>query len=138
MESQEPPSPVVLPPPKRPLPKRHGCLTTVLILWALGYGILFFWPRHLDELRNNGISVPDYAYWVRQTLMVLNLIAIAALWRFRKWGFYLYAASVVAEAALYLSFGEAIPRALNIVMFAVLLYFFLRLGDEEEAWRHLR
>lgn len=150
-DSAPPPVLAVVPPPPE-LPPRHGCFMVVLpicaglalvgVIWAARPSFAATpagFPLHpeLDAIRDHGVSAG--ALQVYRGLQIAYLISFGGLWFFRKWGFYLCCLAVLAEFVFFIVIGEAWTRAAIVFPFLALIYFVLKVGDEdEEAWRYLR
>jgi hypothetical protein len=143
------PEPIVAP---EPLPQRHGCFMIVLIICAVFSLVGVIWaarpgfaatpsgfPLHpeLDKISDRGVSAGALQFY--RGLQLAYLASFVGLWFFRRWAFYLCCLAVAAEFAFFLSIGEVWTRAAIVFPFLALIYFILKIGDEdEEAWRHLR
>jgi hypothetical protein len=119
-----------------------GAISVVGVIWAARptfAAVPSGFPLHpaLDLIRDHGASEGALRFY--RGLQLAYLIAFAGLWFFRKWAFYLCCLAVAVEFAFFLSIGEVWTRAAIVFPFLALIYFVLKIGDEdEEAWRHLR
>ncbi|WP_291323272.1 hypothetical protein [Desulfonatronospira sp.] len=116
--------------------KRHGCLTIWLVV-VIGANFLDAFRHYLmrDELMEQFPGTPE---WVITGLFILALVNVAcgiALFRWKKWGFWVLLLSSLAGAYLYLqlSFVNAlVPLLVVAVLFGV-----LHIGGERRGWDQL-
>jgi hypothetical protein len=120
-------------------PKRHGCLTTWLVIAIIANaGTVIITPFSVGKLREAGhqISTPMVAVIV--ACGVANLACAFGLMRWKKWGFYGFALTTFVALLANIAMGtDLVQSAAGLIGIAV-LYWVLNLGDENKAWPHLR
>jgi len=128
----------VNPPDKK---RRHGCLTTWLLLIIVGgvLGFILYWPGGKAARRD-----PSWANPLRDALHVANAIFAIALWRWKKWGFYGFVATALAGLVINLSvylpahrYRSALVGVVGAVAAISILYWVLQMGNEKKAWTQL-
>ncbi len=87
------------------------------------------------------ISAPPNPAWLlafTMVLCVLDIVAVAGVFYWKRWGFYV---SVVASGILFainLVNGTGVVNSLCYLVSPFLLYATLRLGGENCGWRRLK
>ena len=126
--------------------QRQGCLTAFLVLMIIFYAnaFLFFFvrnsvhifanPNHLNQEALPGL--PPAALPVLLILPLCYLISAIALFRWKKWGFWMCAATAVADCLIYLWFGDYSDSVLAGVV-PLALYGVLHIGTETKGWTQL-
>jgi hypothetical protein len=113
--------------------KRHGCLTALLIVIIAANAILA-----LVYLLASGSG---FAAWVLPTLAIgclANVACAVALFRWKKWGFWGFAATSAAAFVINLSIGVNAGSALVGFAGIAVLYGVLQIGDERsKGWSQL-
>lgn len=110
---------------------RHGCATAFLYFMVIAnslvaVNIVVFLVR---------ARVPVAAHW-RVVLVVLNVLFLVALLRWKRWGFYGIAVTVSLAAAInFLS--EGLREALLGLVGLAVLYGVLQIGGKRSTWSQL-
>ena len=120
-------------------PKRHGCLTVWLVILIVSR--LFFLMSTLGTYPDLQKQIPGATPLLIGLLYlcaVAEIIFAIALFRWRRWGFYGFAASVVVALLLNLVMGIQLWNDLPGLAAVVVLFILLQLGKENRAWKHLR
>ncbi|HEX2092725.1 MAG TPA: hypothetical protein VHG28_10000 [Longimicrobiaceae bacterium] len=119
-------------------PPRHGCLTTFLVVIVLANTLIAL----LYLLNGDAVAADAPTPWPG-AIQLLGLIAICnvmfavAVFRWKKWGFYGFAASTIIVLGINLSIGIGIEAAFPGVAGIAILYWTLHMGGERRAWPHL-
>lgn len=118
--------------------KRHGCLTTWLILMLIGNsGTALLYLFGSEALRQ---TIPNAPAWVFSLLIVMSLCNLActiALFNWKKWGFWGFCATSVIALAINLSIGLGVASSLSGLLGVILLYGVLQIGKEKKGWSQL-
>src|SRR6266516_1099007 len=111
-------------PTSPPVKKRHGCLTTYLVLAIIANfatALLYLLGREAIK-RSSPQHIPDWAFPVLIAVCLFNLVCAIALFRWKKWGFQ----GLVVSAAVALGVNVAIglgPLGASRGTIAVLLTY---------------
>lgn len=117
---------------------RHGCLTAWLVL-TVAFSIIFI----VLYLVGAGVSAtpkapPDWATPVLIILLVMEIVCAAALFRWKKWGFWGFCAvnliGLVVDARLGLNLAWP---AIQVLLSIVILYGVLHIGGKDKGWPQL-
>jgi hypothetical protein len=68
---------------------------------------------------------------------ILNVIFAIAIFKFKKWGFYVFCASAAIVFVINLSAGISLINALIGLFGIVVLFAVLNIGKENKAWPQL-
>ena len=120
-------------------PKRHGCLTTWLVIAIIANaGTVIFTPLSVGKLREAGhqISTPIVAVII--ACGVANLACAIALLRWRKWGFFGFVLSSFVALLVNIAMGTDLVQSVAALFGIGILYGVLNMGGENKAWPHLR
>lgn len=130
--------PVQAQPPIYTGKKRHGCLTTWLILMIIGnfYSII----ANLVSMKSiiNFYGTSTISVLLLCLLGVANILFVIALFRWKKWGFYGFAASSVLVFILNLAIGLKLWQSIAGLVGIAILYGVLQIGDQaSKGWPQL-
>ena len=102
-----------------PPPKRHWCFSAWLILALIG--ILF-------------------AAWLTVSVIYpfLYVVMIAALYKWRRWGFYGWVVLTTVAFIFNLSDGVGFLRSAPALVSVAILYGVLQIGGDRKAWIYLK
>jgi len=147
--------------------KRHGCLTTWLIImlilssFAILGELLYIFGKNLfrEVLQNPAyteqvgadqlmqlkmlINTPNWFYLILIGFAIFNIVCAVALFTWRKWGFWGYMASNIITLAINIIFFSTGMLSLisgiatTSIMILVLLGV-LHIGKENKGWPQLR
>ena len=119
-------------------PKRHGCLTTFLVLMVVSNAV-----TALLYLTNGEVIAANFprafpgAFVVIAVVCLCNIAFAVALFQWKRWGFYGFAATGVIVLGVNLSIGVGVIQSLFGFAGAAILYWTLQMGKETRAWPHL-
>jgi hypothetical protein len=103
-----------------PIPKRHWSFTTWLILAVVG---------------NIYLATKSGAGFV---FAIANLVLVAALYKWRRWGFNGYVVMATVAFILSLTDGRGFGISVSSFVSVAILCGVLNLGGERKAWPHLK
>jgi hypothetical protein len=118
--------------------KRHGCLTTWLVLTII-FNVIFT----VLYLAGAGVSKslrgsPTWAIPVLVLLLIFEIVCTLALFSWKKWGFWGFCAVNVIGIVVDIGLGISIvwPLVAVLVNIAV-LYGVLNIGQDNKGWPQL-
>jgi len=118
--------------------KRHGCLTAYLIFMmvvgVLGAAIYFFAGSVVAE---GNPEIPPYLRPLFGDINLLITVASFALWRWKKWGFWLFAGIALFGATFNTYLTRSIITFLMAPIGLLIMYGILHIGKEKQGWRQL-
>jgi len=118
--------------------KRHGCLTAWLVLMIIGNSATAFTYLFGGVGFSQAFpGVPGWAMPLLVLMSIFNLVCSVALLRWKKWGFWGFAATTVFALILNLSFGLSVGSALSGLLGIFILYGVLHIGKENKGWSQL-
>ncbi len=107
---------------KKPVKKERGTLLSVLIGLVAAHGIFATYLAYITLKEQYRGSMA----WVIPVLALASLAAVVAaygMWRWKKWGLYLYGAVCVVQAVIHLMLtGSGLVAIYDILPFAFLGY----------------
>jgi MFS superfamily sulfate permease-like transporter len=117
--------------------KRHGCLTTWLVLTIMANSatVLMYVLRN-ETIRRSLPNAPGWALPVLIIFALFNLVCAVALLQWKKWGFWGFCASAVASLVVNLWLGVGMGMV-GAVIGVLLLYGVLHIGKENKGWPRL-
>jgi hypothetical protein len=122
-----------------PRKERHGCLAAWLWWLVIGNAIAAVAsPMMLATIRQR--SIPDFPAWVAwpfSLLSVLGVLFAVALLRWKKWGFYGYAATAVGIFALNVYAGVGVGAAALGLVGTAILFGVLQVGGPKNGCSQL-
>ena len=133
MQSQSTPAPET----KKPK-KRHGCLTTWLVLTII-FNVIFT----VLYLAGAGVSKsargsPAWAIPVLVLLLIFEIICTLALFSWKKWGFWGFCAVNIIGIVADIGLGISIVWPLVAVLISIAaLYGVLNIGQDNKGWPQL-
>jgi len=93
--------------------QRHGCLTAWLILMIIANSLTsLMYLFGSGAIRQQFPDAPGWAFPVLAVLGIVNLVFAIALFSWKKWGFFGFAATSVAASIVNLAVGLNITQAL--------------------------
>jgi hypothetical protein len=115
---------------------RHGCLTTWLLLMIIAnaaYAVLFLlWSNIFDE----ELDMPTWIIYLCVAIYIINIVCAIALFRWKKWGFYVLLSLCTVGFVLSLVVGDIRSAVMGFVP-ALVLYGVLHIGDGNKGWDQL-
>lgn len=117
---------------------RHGAVTAVLIVFIVFAALSLLFNLSLGSTIEE--SYPDAPTWAPFMLVLLNILMIVclvAVFRWKRWGFYVYVGVVVATFFLNLAIGLSLGSALFGFVGLAILYGVLQIGGQNSAWSQL-
>lgn len=147
--------------------KRHGCLAAWLVLVIisgaftflsylmaiLGKGMMrrllqspiYQNPSLKDQVQQLKmfLNIPAWFFMILMSLAAFSIIGAAALFAWRKWGFWCFLASNVVMLTLNIVFmsSDTISIILQVAAYslmALILFGVLHIGRENKGWPQLR
>ena len=120
--------------------KRHGCLTACLILMILG-SVLTVLGNLSAAILDAPIQIaPSWVYsWVYLTMAIggiLNMISFVAVFKWKKWGFWLFTITSLFVFCINLYSGAGIVPSLIGLTGVAFLLGALFVGDKN-GWSQL-
>ena len=118
---------------------RHGCLTAFLIfMMVVNAATAAFYLFAGDQVRQ---AIPNAPPWMIYALVVISLFNLAcavALFTWKKWGFWGFAASSVVSLGLNLMLGLGVAQSLLGLLGIAILFGVLQIGDgRTKGWPQL-
>jgi hypothetical protein len=120
--------------------RRHGCLTVYLVvLFVAGTGATATYLFLPGAITQTNPEIPTWAHVVFAIVGMVQVACAVALWRWRKWGFYVFAAISIPFAAWNATLtGSALTFAMGPVGILI-MWLALRVGGpDRRAWEQLR
>lgn len=116
---------------------RHGCLTAwlaVMILANVATAVMYYatGPTIAERL-----DLPMWGVVALGGFAVLNVLFAGALFAWKKWGFYGFAATTVLIFGINVSIGVGVLQSVSGLLGVVILYAVLQMGDPESGWDQL-
>jgi hypothetical protein len=119
--------------------ERHGCLTTYLVFVIIvNSAMSLTYLLGPEWLRRNGLNTPAWAFWALAGVGVVNVISAVALFRLRRWGFWLSVVSATIALAVNFSIGLGLQGTFGAIVGIAILYGVLHIGKEKKAWPRLQ
>ena len=119
-------------------PKRHGCLTTFLVLMVLSNTLTaLVYLLSGETIAANFPGASPLAFVALGVLCLINLVFAWALFRWKKWGFYGFVATGLLVLPINLFIGVGIAQSLFGFTGVAILYWTLQMGQGRKAWPHL-
>jgi len=116
--------------------KRSGCLTAfiiiLIVLYALGALGAFLAGPLVAGL------MPEYAANASNSifsgiLSLLSIVFLIGVWKYKKWGFYGFAAAAVVSIIIsVMTTGNILVSVISGLIFPAILYFLIR-----PVWNHM-
>lgn len=135
----ETPVPSIPPVPQVPAgKKRHGCLTTWLILMIIGnvYAIFLNLTSMNTIISYYGTS--SFMVLFLCALGVLNIVCGVALFKWKKWGFYGFIVSSALVFIINLAIGLNLYQSIAGLIGIAVLYGVLQIGNQtNKGWPQL-
>lgn len=118
--------------------KMHGCLTAWLILMIIANVLLAIAsPTLIETVKKANPDFPVWALWFAMCMGILNVVFAAALFAWKKWGFYGFATTTIIAFGVNLYTGAALGQAFAGLGGIALLFLMLQLGGDRKAWTQL-
>jgi len=118
--------------------QRHGCLTAWLILMIIANSLVaLMYLFGIGAIRKHFPDAPDWAFPVLAVLGIVNLVCAIALFSWKKWGFFGFAATSVVALIVNLTVGLNIIQAFLGLVGIAILYGVLHIGKENKGWPQL-
>ena len=129
--------------------KRHVLLTLylafVLFVSLAGMGLYFTAIITGKDPISEALSInpplflgPEWLICVEILVCISDLVAISGIFKWRKWGFWLYACNSLVDLAAYsLHDGEIVDNIIYSGLSVLLLYGVLSAGRKNKAWPQL-
>ena len=119
--------------------QRHGCLTAWLILMVIANSLTAMLYLFASELVRRGTpGMPGWAVPVLGVGSVLNVVFAVALFQWKKWAFYGFAATAVVAFAVNVVVKVNLGQALFGFAGVGILYAVLQIGESNKGWPQLQ
>ena len=120
------------------LPVRHGCLTAWLIFALIAHSItILIYSLMYQTIHLRMPSVTPLVAGLLVAGGVASITCVLALFQWRRWGFYGIAVITTLVFGLNLTIGVGAARSLSGLLGIALLYWVLKMGGQNSAWRFL-
>ena len=119
--------------------RRHGCLTVYLaVLSVVGTASTAMYLCFPSVIAKTNPEIPVWARLVFAMVGIVQVACALALWRWRKWGFYVFAAVCIPFAVWNSTLtGSALTLAMGPVG-VLIMWLALRTGrPDQRAWEQL-
>ncbi len=113
--------------------KRHGCFTA----WLVFMSIIYFVAGIFLFTQGDYSSLPGWYIPVQIVGILSSLAAVIALFKWKKWGFWLFCGAQLVAFVVNLSIGVGIGRSLYGLLSIPILYGVLNIGKENKGWTQL-
>ena len=128
-------------PPQIEDKKRHGCLSVILILMIFGSAITAFGnfsaASNDDELNPILMTLPSWVLPALGIFSLINIVSSFAIFKWKKWGFWLYALMAFFTLCINLYVGLGIVQYLLGLTGVAILYGVLQIGGDKKGWSQL-
>ena len=118
--------------------RRHGCLTAWLILALIANSTtVLIYTLGSATFRP---AYPNAPGWAASALIlggILNIVFAIALFRWKRWGFWGYVATIALTIAVNLVLGLNVVQAMPGLVGVAILYGVLQIGKEDKGWPQL-
>ena len=124
-------------PPQIEEKKRHGCLTACLVLMILGsvYNILgSLYTYFFDDIIQIDLS---WFYLLMAVAGLLNIVSLVAVFKWKKWGFWLFSITALFVFCSRLYGGADIVPSLLIGLTGVAFLFGALFVGDKNGWSQL-
>ncbi len=119
--------------------KRHGCLTTWLILMIVANAATAIsTPLMYDSIKRVAPNASPATMALISIAGVANVIFAIALFRWKKWGFLGFVATSVIALITNLFIGVGIAQSVFGLVGIGILYWVLNMGGSNKAWTRLQ
>ena len=131
-----------VPPPAAPAPqtgkKRHGCLTTWMILILIGC-VLSLAGYLAGASFMVGDDRPGWYIPVNIIIIVIQIISAIAILKWKKWGFWGFVVATVISVIIGFTAGAGMGIATIVggIIGIAILYGVLHIGKENKGWPQL-
>ena len=114
--------------------RRHGCLTTWLILILIGNIAGTAYTIH--AVVTKPWLYPSWVIPVQTVLSIWSIICVVALFKWKKWGFYGFIASAVALMIVAIIVGNYTYMFTPFVS-VLALFGVLNIGGDKRGWAQM-
>jgi hypothetical protein len=123
-------------PPQIEDKKRHGCLSACLILMILGSVLTIIGNLSAVFIDGPLPVAPSWIFFVMAIGGLLNIVSLLALFKWKKWGFWLFTISALFVFCINLYSGAGIVSSLIGFTGVAFLLGALHVGDKN-GWTQL-
>lgn len=118
---------------------RHGCLTAYLVfMMVMNAGTAVFYLVASDQVRAALPNAPQWLLYGLTLLALFNLVCAIALFQWRMWGFWGFAASSIVALGANLMLGLGVGQSLIGLAGIAILFGVLQIGDARtKGWPQL-
>ena len=118
--------------------QRNVWLTAYLCIMAIANavtaGVYLF---NGDAVRASFPDLPGWATPGLAAIAIINLVCVIALFKWKKWGFWVLCATAAAAFVINLAIGVAIGTAIVGLLSIGVLYGVLQIGRDNKGWPQL-
>jgi len=116
---------------------RHILLTFLLMLIVSVNATVYYLHLSGDLNFAELNELPIWAFYYIANLPLLNIICAVALLLWKKWGFWGFVITTILEVLIYILLGLGIEKALPAIISLFVIYTFLNIGKDKNAWSKL-
>ncbi len=118
--------------------QRHGCLTAYLIfIIVTNSAIALAYTLGKTAIQEKLPDLPEWAFWVLPAAGIFNLACAAALFRWKKWGFYGFVLSGLVAFGVNITLGQSPTQSFIGLLGVSILYGVLHIGSKNKGWPQL-
>ena len=121
--------------------QRHGCLTAYLVVMLIAnFGVLISYLVIKNAPQGSAADAPLIPDWAFVTLLILgagNIICVVALFRWKLWGFWVFAGFGLVTLLVNLQLGFSFAEVVSDLTAIVFLYLVLNIGRDNKGWPQL-
>ena len=120
--------------------KRHGCLSVYLILMIIGSSFTAlgnFAAGSLDVALDPLSTFPTWVYPMLGIFSLINIVSSFAIYKWKKWGFWLFTLTGFLTCFINISAGLNILSCVIGLSGLAILYGVLQIGGDKKGWTQL-
>ena len=118
--------------------QRHGCLTAWLILMIVANSLAaIVTPMSVQNIQQTMPNFPTWLVWPIVLMAILNIVFAVALFNWKKWGFFGFAATTIISFSLNIYAGVGIAQSIVGLSGIAILFLVLQIGGERKGWVQL-
>jgi len=118
--------------------KRNGWLTAWLVLMIIAnVAVALYYIFMGDTISRALPGLPGWTLPVCTVLLVFNIVCTAALFMWKKWGFWGLCVSAIIAFIVNIASGLGITPSILGLLSPIILYGILHVGKEDKGWPQL-
>ncbi len=106
----------------------------IIIINIIG-SILYFL---MADIFAEKINLPAGLSYLMGIFGLCNCVAAIALWKWKKWGFWLYVIATIVGTIIICVYLNSLSSIITSVISILILYWALQVGKENKAWKYLK